>query len=204
MPKQHHKRTVDMQVIADWIEPGSRVLDLGCGRGVLLEYLVQRKAIEAVGVDTSFSKVTACIRRGLAAYQGDMEGFLSEFPDGFFDHVLCSRTLQELSAPARVINEALRVGKRLAVGFVNHGYWENRVSLALNGRRLVNEVYPSEWSDSRPTNPVSLVEFERYCRANEIEMLRRVYLRGDWKTPCRYFRNLLSGYALYEVSRPGL
>jgi methionine biosynthesis protein MetW len=204
MPKQHHKRTVDMQVIADWIEPGSRVLDLGCGRGVLLEYLVQRKAIEAVGVDTSFPKVTACIRRGLAAYQGDMEGFLSEFPDGFFDHVLCSRTLQELSAPARVINEALRVGKRLAVGFVNHGYWENRVSLALNGRRLVNEVYPSEWSDSRPTNPVSLVEFERYCRANEIEMLRRVYLRGDWKTPCRYFRNLLSGYALYEVSRPGL
>jgi methionine biosynthesis protein MetW len=154
-------------------------------------------------VDTSFSKVTACIRRGLAAYQGDMEGFLREFPDGFFDHVLCSRTLQELSAPARVINEALRVGKRLAVGFVNHGYWENRVSLALNGRRLVNEVYPSEWSDSRPTNPVSLVEFERYCRANEIEMLRRVYLRGDWKTPCVYFRNLLSGYALYEVSRPG-
>ena len=142
MPKPHHKRTVDMQVIADWIEPGSRVLDLGCGRGVLLEYLVQRKAVEAVGVDTSFSKVTSCIRRGLAAYQGDMEGFLREFPDGFFDHVLCSRTLQELAAPARVINEALRVGRRLAVGFVNHGYWENRVSLALNGRRLVNEVYP--------------------------------------------------------------
>jgi len=202
MPKHHHKRTVDMQVIADWIEPGSRVLDLGCGRGVLLEYLVQRKAIEAVGVDTSFSKVTSCIRRGLSAYQGDMEGFLREFPDGFFDHVLCSRTLQELAAPARVINEALRVGRRLAVGFVNHGYWENRISLALNGRRLVNEVYPLEWSNSRPSNPVSLVEFERYCRDNRIEMLRRVYLRGDWKTPCRFFRNLLSGYALYEVSRP--
>jgi methionine biosynthesis protein MetW len=201
MAKRLPKRTVDMQIIADWIEPGSRVLDLGCGRGVLLEYLVQRKAIEAVGVDTDFSKVAACIRRGLAAYQGDMEGFLREFPDGFFDHVLCSRTLQELAAPARVINEALRVGRQLAVGFVNHGYWENRVSLALKGRRLVNEVYPSEWSDSQPTNPVSVVEFERYCGANGIEMLRRVTLRGDWKTPCPFFRNLLSGYALYEVSR---
>jgi len=197
------KRTVDMQVIADWIEPGSRVLDLGCGRGVLLEYLVQKKAIEAVGVDTSFSKVTACIRRGLAAYQGDMQQFLKGFPDGFFDHVLCSRTLQELAEPADVIAEALRVGRRLAIGFVNHGYWENRVSLALKGRRLVNEVYPLDWAGSRPTNPVSVVEFERYCQANSIEMLRRVYLRGDWKTPCRLFRNLLSGYALYEVSRRG-
>jgi len=202
MAKRIHKRTVDMQVIADWIEPGSRVLDLGCGRGVLLEFLTQSKGIRGVGVDTDYVKVTACIRRGLSAYQGDMVAFLSEFPDGFFDHVLCSRTLQELAQPARVVGEALRVGQRLAVGFVNHGYWKNRFSLALRGRRLINEVYPLNWADSRPSNPVSVVEFERFCAASGIEMIRQVHLRGDWKTPCRFRPNLFSGYVLYELTRP--
>ncbi|MEZ5278783.1 MAG: methionine biosynthesis protein MetW [Opitutaceae bacterium] len=199
MSKLPPKRTVDMQIIADWIEPGSRVLDLGCGRGVLLEFLVQSKAVRAVGVDTDFTKVTACIRRGLSAYQGDLEVLLKRFPDGFFDHVLCSRTVQELSHPARVIGEALRVGRKLTVGFVNHGYWKNRVSLALHGRRLVNDVYPSEWAGSRPSNPVSVVEFEHFCEESGVGMDRRVYLRGDWKTPCRFLPNLFSGYAIYEL-----
>lgn len=204
MSKRTHKRTVDMQVIADWIEPGSRVLDLGCGRGVLLEFLAQSKGIRGVGVDTSFSKVTACVRRGLSAYQGDMEAFLGSFPDGFFDHVLCSRTLQELAQPARVVHEALRVGRHLAVGFVNYGYWENRLSLALRGRRLKNEVYPSKWADSRPSNPISVTEFEQFCAESGIVQLRKVHLRGDWKTPCRFLPNLLSGYVLYELTRhPG-
>ena len=199
MSKLPPKRTVDMQVIADWIEPGSRVLDLGCGRGVLLDYLVQSKSIRGVGVDTDFDKVTSCIRRGLTAYQGDLEVFLRRFPDGFFDHVLCSRTLQELGRPARVMEEALRVGRRFAVGFVNHGYWENRVSLILKGHRLVNEVNPAKWAASRPSNPLSVAEFEQFCGESRIEMRRKDYLRVDWKTPCRILPNLLSGYALYEL-----
>ena len=203
MSKLPPKRTVDMQVIADWIEPGSRVLDLGCGRGVLLEFLVHSKSIRGVGVDTDFSKVTACVRRGLAAYQGDLEVFLKHFPDGFFDHVLCSRTLQELPHPARVIEEALRVGRRLAVGFVNHGYWKNRLSLAVRGRRLVNEVYPSEWAGSRPSNPVSVVEFDHFCETSGTAMDRKVDLRGDWKSPCRFRPNMLCGSALYELSAGG-
>ena len=200
MSKLPPKRTVDMQIIADWIEPGSQVLDLGCGRGVLLEFLVQSKAVRAVGVDTDFTKVTACIRRGLSAYQGDLEVFLKRFPDRFFDYVLCSRTVQELPHPARVIGEALRVGRKLTVGFVNHGYWKNRVSLALHGRRLVNDVYPSDWAGSRPSNPVTVVEFEHFCEESGVGMDRKVYLRGDWKTRCHFLPNLFSGYAIYELS----
>ena len=111
MPRTAEKRTVDMQVIGDWVEPGARVLDLGCGQGALLGYLVQSKQVSAVGVDLDFAKVTACVRRGLQAYQGDMTRFMRDFPDKHFDRVICSRTVQELADPAAVILEALRVGQ---------------------------------------------------------------------------------------------
>lgn len=83
-----------MQIIADWVEPKSRVLDLGCGRGVLLESLVQTKEVFGVGVDMQFEKISACVRRGITAYQGDMMTFMRSFPDAHFDRVICSRTLE--------------------------------------------------------------------------------------------------------------
>jgi len=97
MSKLVEKRTVDMQIIGDWVEPGSRVLDLGCGRGVLLDYLQQTKQVRGLGVDLDFQKILGCVRRGVTAYQGDMEAFMHAFPDRFFDRVICSRTVQELT-----------------------------------------------------------------------------------------------------------
>src|ERR1043165_7421505 len=117
--KHVEKRTVDMQIIGDWVEPNTRVLDLGCGKGVLLDYLVQTKKVSAVGVDLDFGRITACVRRGVAAYQGDMTAFMQAFPEKHFDRVICSRTVQELADPTSVILEALRVGRTLTVGFVN-------------------------------------------------------------------------------------
>jgi methionine biosynthesis protein MetW len=144
------KRTVDMQIIADWVEPRSRVLDLGCGRGVLLESLVQTKQIFAVGVDLEFDKITSCVRRGLTAYQGDMLAYMAAFPDAHFDRVICSRTLEEVPDPSAVIAEALRVGRVVTVGFVNHGYWKNRYDTLLHGRKPRNPVYPQPWHESSP------------------------------------------------------
>ena len=201
MSKLPDKRTVDMRVIGDWVEPGSRVLDLGCGRGVLLDYLVQTKRVFAIGVDFDPEKIAACVRRGLTAYQGDLERFLREFPDGFFDRVICSRTLEELARPRQVIAEALRVGSRLTVGFVNHGFWKNRVASAFTGRKPRNEVYPHSWDESRPANPVSIADFEAFCAAAGHVVHRRVLLGGDWRTPCRLRPNLLAGYAVYEIGR---
>ena len=99
MTKLVEKRTVDMEIIGDWVEPNTRVLDLGCGSGVLLDYLVQTKKVSAVGVDLELAKITACVRRGLAAYQGDMTEFMRAFPDKHFDRVICSRTVHELGDP---------------------------------------------------------------------------------------------------------
>jgi methionine biosynthesis protein MetW len=195
------KRTVDMQIIADWVEPRSRVLDLGCGRGVLLDSLVQSKDVHGIGVDLDVEKVAACIRRGLSAYQGDMMTFMRSFPDGHFDRVICSRTLEEVPEPAEVMAEALRVGRALTVGFVNHAYWKNRLDHVLRGRKPRNEVYTTAWFESRPANPISPADFEEFCAVKHYRITRCVHLRGDWKTPCTFRPNLFAGYALYDLTK---
>ncbi|HEV8073652.1 MAG TPA: methionine biosynthesis protein MetW [Opitutaceae bacterium] len=201
MTKPAIKRTVDMQIIADWVEPRSRVLDLGCGRGVLLDFLTQSKDAFAVGVDLDFDKIAACVRLGALAYQGDMLEFMRAFPEKHFDRVICSRTLEELPNPAAVIAEALRVGRALTVGFVNHGFWKNRLTTLLRGRKPRNAVYTTEWFESRPSNPASITDFEHFCAIKNIRITRRVHLRGDWKTSCHFRPNFLAGYALYDLTQ---
>ena len=190
-----------MQIIADWVEPRSRVLDLGCGRGVLLELLVQSKDVYGVGVDLDFEKISACVRRGITAYQGDMMTFMRAFPDGHFDRVICSRTLEEVDHPESVIAEALRVGRSLAVGFVNYGYWKNRLDVVIKGQKPRNDVFTTDWSQSRPSNPLTVADFEGFCAAKRIRPVRRALLRGDWKTPCSFMPNLFAGYALYDLAK---
>ena len=201
MAKLAVKRTVDMQIIADWVEPRSRVLDLGCGRGVLLDSLVQTKDVFAVGVDLDLEKISACVRRGITAYQGDMMDFMRAFPAGHFDRVICSRTLEEVDHPAAVIAEALRVGRALTVGFVNYGYWKNRLDTLFKGQKPRNAVFTTDWHESRPSNPLSVADFERFCATKGIRPMRRALLRGDWKTPCTVRPNFFAGYALYDLAR---
>jgi methionine biosynthesis protein MetW len=195
------KRAVDLQIITDWVSDDACVLDLGCGRGVLLEELAQQKQARGIGVDLDVEKIGACVKRGLSAYQGDMMGFMAEFADGHFDHVICSRTLEEVGDAAAVIAEALRVGRSLTVGFANYGYWKNRLDTSLRGRKPRNEVHPTAWADSRPRNPLTIADFEAFCAEHDYQVRRRVHLRGDWKTPCSWLPNLRAGYALYEITR---
>jgi methionine biosynthesis protein MetW len=201
MTRQIEKRTVDMQIIGDWVEPNTRVLDLGCGRGVLLGYLVQTKRVSGVGVDLDFSKISSCVRRGISAYQGDMTSFMRAFPEKHFDRVICSRTVHELADPTSVILEALRVGRALTVGFVNHGFWKNRINTLVQGRKIRNDVYTTEWFESRPANPVTIADFEHFCAVKGIRISRREHLSGNWHTPCRALPNLFAGYALYDLAR---
>jgi len=201
MSKPVEKRTVDMQVLGEWVEPHSRVLDLGCGRGELMAYLVQAKQIAATGVDLDFHRISACVRKGLSAYQGDMTAFMRAFPDRHFDRIICSRTVHELNDPAGVVLEALRAATTVTVGFVNHGFWKNRVDALVRGRKVRNDVYTTPWHESRPANPLTIADFEDFCRVKSIRISRRAHLLGDWRTPCPALPNLFAGYALYDLAR---
>ena len=177
------------------------MLDLGCGRGALLDHLQREKNARVVGVDSDLESVIACVGRGVTAYQGDIMEVLNFYPPGSFDWVVCSRTVQELGQPRRVLERALQVGGRVAVGFVNHGFWLNRWNMLWHGRRARNEVYPDAWFDGSPSNPVAVGDFEEFCSAAGARVTRHAFLAGDWKTPCNFWPQLLAGYALYEIAR---
>jgi len=197
------KQDTDLHILSDWIAPGSRVLDLGCGRGLLLDHLQQTKNAQVMGVDSDLQSVIGCVERGVPAYQGDIGEVLGFYPPGAFDWVVCSRTVQELDQPWQVLERALVVGRHVAVGFVNHGFWLNRWNMFWHGHRVRNEVYPAPWYKSRPSNPVAVGDFEEFCVAVRARVTRRAFLAGDWRTPCNFQPELLAGYALYEFTREG-
>lgn len=195
------KRQTDLQILSEWIGERSNVLDLGCGRGVFLEHLQQTRNIYGMGVDTSADKIHDCLKRGVNAYQGDILEAMSQYQDGFFDWVICSRTLQELNNPQKVIHEALRVGRNLAIGFVNYGYWRNRIHMLLHGSRIRNEAFPENWWESRAQNPVSIGTFEKFCQMEDLVINRHVYLSSNWRSQCLLLPALRCGYAIYAISR---
>ncbi len=202
LKRSSRKRQIDFEIIGGWIEPNSRVLDLGCGRGILLEYLRQTRHIYGLGVDIESDKIASCLKRGIHGYQSDIDSALGDFAPASFDVVVISRTLEVLALPGETLNAALRVGKFVTVGFINHGFWRNRLQYLRTGDRIRNDVYPLSWYESEPGNPVSITGFEKWCACEGVTIARRHVLAGNWKTPCRFIPSLLGGYALYEICRP--
>ena len=140
------------------------------------------------------------MKRGVPAYQGDIGAILATFPDDSFDHVILSRTVEQLEDADSTLAEGLRVGRHVTVGFVNKGFWINRLNALFHGNRTVNEVYPKPWYESMPSNPFSVAEFEAFCDERKIVIKNRAYLSGDWRNECRKLPNLLAGYAIYDLS----
>ena len=201
LDRKEVKRETDFQIISQWIEQRERVLDLGCGRGILLDHLQEAKSVYGVGVDIDPDKITSCVARNVSAYQGDVREALRTFDADSFDWVVFSRTVEELENPGETLRDALRVGKRAAVSFVNHGFWLNRLNYFLNGSRTRNEVYPEAWHERSPANPFNLQDFEKFCQGAGIAIHRRIHLAGDWRKPCHLLPNLRAGCAIYELGR---
>jgi methionine biosynthesis protein MetW len=199
--KEEAKRRTDQMVINQGIQSGDKVLDLGCGRGSLLQLLIQEKQVRALGVDINPSKILECVKKGIPVYQGDVDEFLGNFPDQSFDRVILSRTVEHLQEPGRTIGEALRVGRRVTVGFINHGFWVNRMNYFIKGSRTINDVYPKPWYESAPVTFFSLANFEDFCRKKSIRIHDRVCLDANWKNECRILPNLLAGYVICDISK---
>jgi len=152
----------DFDLIAAWIQPGHRVLDLGCGDGTLLKHLIDTRGVQGWGVEIEDANILAAIRNGVNVIQGNLEKGLEEFADQAFDHVVLSRTLQTVRHTEGILREMLRVGREAVVSFPNFAYWKNLRSV-LDGRMPVSEDLPYQWYDSPNVRFFTLLDFETLC-----------------------------------------
>ena len=153
----------DLRLIAEMIEPHSRVLDIGCGDGALLAYLAREKAVDARGIELSQAGVNSCVRHGLSVIQGDADRDLDAFPRDAFDVVVLSQTLQATREPRHVLESLLRIGKRAIVSFPNFGFWKIRLSLFMRGRMPVTELLHNPWYDTPNIHLCTISDFVALC-----------------------------------------
>jgi methionine biosynthesis protein MetW len=187
--------------IADLVAPGSRVLDLGCGDGALLEFLKTRQHVVGRGIELSEAGVLACVRRGLSVRQGNLQEGLADYPDLSFDYVVLSQTLPFLNDPAMILNEMLRVGREAIVSFSNWGHWRCRLELLLTGRVPVAVDLPQQWYESPRRQLFSVTDFARFCRQIDIRIEKQIYLNRGRRIRTGRFKNLLSTTAVFTLLR---
>lgn len=191
---------VAYDVIVDLVGQGARVLDLGCGDGLLLWRLRQEKGARGTGVELSQAGVQAAMARGLSVVQGDLDQGLADYRDGSFDWVILNETLQSLAKPRLVINEMLRVGRLAIVGFPNGGHWRARLQLALRGRTPSGPPISYRWHDSPATRLVTVTDFREFCAGEGIGITREVFLPGRLGGTVQRWPNLMAETGLFVLA----
>ena len=189
----------DYAIIGDIVEPGTRVLDLGCGEGELLQWLAENKNVDARGIEIVAAKVRGAISRGVSAYQGDIEDGLEDYPDQAFDYIILSQTLQETRRPLKVLRDMLRVGRRAIVAFPNFGHWSVRASMLLSGGAPRNKLFPHDWYDSPNIHFLTVHDFESLALKEGLTIEKRYFLAGHRRVAM--FPNLTAEVAVFLVRR---
>ena len=169
----------EFKVITELIEENSRVLDVGCGDGDLMKFLLQNKTIDIRGLEISKKNVQNCLSKGLAVIEGNAENDLSQFPNNSFDYVILSQTLQAFLNTERVINELLRIGKRAIVTIPNFGHWKMRLHLLIKGTMPVTEVLPYDWHNTPNLHMCSIKDFFNFCEKRNIKIFRSLALNKE-------------------------
>jgi methionine biosynthesis protein MetW len=190
----------DLRAIAELIQPGEKVLDLGCGDGALLRHLADTRQITGRGIEISEPDVLACVRKGLSVRQGNLEEGLRDYPDGAFDTVILSQTLPYLNHPDFILQEMLRVGRRAIVSFANWGHWRCRLSLLLTGRAPMAPGLPQAWYASPRARPLTVHDFADFCAQQRMRITTEIYLVGERPNSLRLGKNLLATIAVFELA----
>jgi methionine biosynthesis protein MetW len=188
----------DYAIISELVEPGTRVLDLGCGEGELLEWLRDHKNVDGRGVELTGASVQKAIARGVSVYQGDLEAGLGDYPAQAFDYVILSQTLQQTRDPLGVLKGMLRIGRRGIVAFPNFGHWRVRVSHLLTGRSPQTELFPYDWYDSPNIHFLTVLDFEALAEQEKWRVERRIFLAGNREVTM--LPNLMSEVAVFLFS----
>ena len=168
----------DLIAIAELVTEGSRVLDLGCGTGELLAYLIEVKAVRGTGIELHEEAVLDCVGKGLTVVQGNLNDGLEDYPDQSVDYVILSQTLHYLNRPARVLQEMMRVGRQVVVSLPNWGHWRARLNLVLNGRMPEAPILPEPWHGARRWQAITIADFLEFCLAERILVVDSIFLAG--------------------------
>lgn len=192
---------VDFKNLSDWITPDASVLDLGCGDGELLAYLTQTKQIHAQGIELNEHAIIRCVTEGLNVYQQDIDTGLSEYADKSFDYVILNQTLQQVKKPDFVLQEALRVGKKVIVGIPNFAYYKSRASIFFRGRVPVTAALPYQWYDTPNLHFLSLNDFKDYCK-NKVVTIECAFFKSD-NHQVKLLPNLLAEFGYFLLAKNG-
>ncbi|GAB2181013.1 methionine biosynthesis protein MetW [Denitratisoma sp. agr-D3] len=192
----------DFDVIAGWVQPGERVLDLGCGDGSLLRRLITERGARGYGVELDSASVRAAIGNGINVIQGNLEEGLAGFTDDAFEHVVLSRTLQTVRNTQGILREMLRVGREAVVSFPNFAYWKNQLSLVEKGRMPVSEDLPYQWYDSPNVRFFTIKDFEALC-ADMGFVIRDSQVLDEAGQLVKEEPNYLGSLGVYRLARRG-
>jgi methionine biosynthesis protein MetW len=187
----------DHEVIYGIVEPGSRVLDLGCGEGDLLYLLTKGKGVKAQGVELSEAAIYKCVEKGLSVFHGDIDSGLNDYPDRSFDYVILNQSMQEVKKVDFVIDEALRVGGRVIVGFPNFAYWRARLRLFLKGKTPVTYSLPYRWYNTPNLHVLSISDFKEFCADKGITIESEHFLGRNGTS--RFLPNIFALNAVFVI-----
>jgi methionine biosynthesis protein MetW len=194
-----HLNRLDHRIIYDLIEPGSRVLDLGCGDGALLSALKRGKGVKGQGVELDESCIYLCVEKGVSVFHSDIEVGLRGYPDGSFDVIILNQSLQEVKNVGWVLKESSRVGKRVIVGFPNFAHWRSRFRLVLQGRTPITPALPYNWYETPNVRFMSILDFKDFCLRNGYKILSMHHYGKKGKVVL--FPNLLAEGSIFVLTR---
>ncbi len=194
-----HADRIEYRAFVDWVFDDASVLDLGCGDGELLSFLIRERHVRAQGIELSEQAVVRCVAEGLSVFQQDIDTGLSEYTDNSFDYVILNQTIQQVKKPDLALQEALRVGKKTIVGFPNFAYYKARASIFFKGHVPVTAALPYQWYNSPNLHFLSLNDFRDYCKNKNIQVESSFVKSG--KRQVRFLSNLFGEFGFFLLSR---